>query len=52
MGVYRARSQRTVLAGSLLFVGVVLTMPAQVAGAATQLVTNPTGAGFVATGST
>jgi hypothetical protein len=40
MSVYRARSLRAVLAGSLLFGGVVLAMPAQIAGAATQLVTN------------
>ena len=40
MGVHRARSLRAVLAGSLLFVGLVLAMPAQIAGAATQLVTN------------
>jgi hypothetical protein len=39
-GVCRARRLRAVLAGALLFVGVVLTMPAQIAGAATQLVTN------------
>ncbi len=34
-GVFRARSLRAVLAGSLLFVGVILAMPAQIAGAAT-----------------
>jgi len=36
-GVCRARRLRAALAGALLFVGVVLTMPAQIAGAATQL---------------
>ena len=42
MGVYRARSLRAVLAGSLLLgsVALALAMPAQIAGAATQLVTN------------
>ena len=40
MGVYRARSLRAVLAGSLLFGGIALAlaMPAQIAGAT---ITNP-----------
>ena len=45
MGVCRARRLGAVQAGTLLFVGVVLTMPARIAGAATQLVTNCNDAG-------
>ena len=40
MGVYRARRLVAVQAGTLPLVGVVLTEPAQIADAATQLVTN------------
>ena len=40
MGACCAKGLGTMQAGTLLFVGVALTVPAQIAGAATQLVTH------------